>query len=131
MLVKASGVVIKNGNNKFLLQLRTADAPSWKNQWILFGGHAEGKETPIQTAIRELEEELGILFGQERMAYLEKMFLPDDEGNPSEYSLFKMSIKPEEKIKPGEGANYDFFTKEEALKLPVPPFMIAIIEKYF
>jgi len=48
--------VIKDKEYKFLILLHTG----LENNWSFPKGHVEGNETPIQTALRELEEETGI-----------------------------------------------------------------------
>lgn len=131
MLIKTTGAIIKNDHGKFLLQLRSNDAPSCRNQWLLFGGHDEEGETPLESLTRELKEELGITFVPERFEYLGKINSINEDGFQAEENLFKTFIRPDEKIKLNEGANYGFFTKEEALTLPTPDFMRGIMEKYF
>lgn len=48
--------VIKDEEYKFLILLHTG----LENNWSFPKGHVEDSETPIQTALRELEEETGI-----------------------------------------------------------------------
>lgn len=60
--VKASGVILRDHNDRILLQLRDINertvAPG---RWGFFGGHIEGDEDPTTAAIREFEEETGII----------------------------------------------------------------------
>lgn len=51
----ASSYVIDFKNQKILLMYNKK-----LNKWLQPGGHIEGKETPIQTATREVHEETGI-----------------------------------------------------------------------
>ena len=129
--IKTTGIIIQNGNGEFLMQLRSSDAPSYKNQWLLFGGHTEGSETPLDCAKRELLEELEINFEDDRFVYAGKELYPNESGEMIETSLFKLHIKPEERIMLGEGAGFGFFKKEEVTNLPMPEFMKNMAEKYF
>ncbi len=56
-----SAIIIKNSEGKILLQHRDSNAPTDKNTWAMWGGGKEGNETPVETAMRELQEELTIL----------------------------------------------------------------------
>jgi 8-oxo-dGTP diphosphatase len=53
--------VILHRDGKVLLQHRD-DIPEirFPGHWAIFGGHVEPGETPEETAIREMEEELGL-----------------------------------------------------------------------
>ena len=54
-------VCIFNSKNQMLIQQRTPDKKGWPNLWdFSIGGHVDAGETPIQGAMRELKEELGI-----------------------------------------------------------------------
>jgi len=130
-VIKTSGAIIKNGNGDFLLQLRGFDAPTYPDKWIIFGGHCEGGETPVETVVREIFEELGINFKKERFSYAGDFYFNNESGEKNVTFLFRLSIEPEEKIILGEGVDFGFFKKEEIKNLPVPPWMGEIVEKYF
>lgn len=53
-----------------LLQHRERDAHVSPNKWGLFGGHGEEKESPEQTLLRELKEEIGISFQKRDLKFL-------------------------------------------------------------
>lgn len=61
--------VIYSGD-RFLLQKRTKDAPSYPLYWSLPGGHLSKKETKEKALIRELYEELGIKFDINEFNYI-------------------------------------------------------------
>ncbi|WP_162496470.1 NUDIX hydrolase [Bradyrhizobium canariense] len=50
----------REGNTAFLLTIRASSLRAHRGQWALPGGRCDAGETPIQTALRELEEELGL-----------------------------------------------------------------------
>ena len=56
---QGSSIIFINDNNEILLFLRD-DKPSipFPNMWDLPGGHVEENETPEQSIVREMKEEL-------------------------------------------------------------------------
>ncbi|MFX0066560.1 MAG: NUDIX hydrolase [Candidatus Hermodarchaeota archaeon] len=58
MKICAAGILLKKG--KILLGKRSADLKFYPNVWDLIGGHCKGNETPEQTLLRELQEEIGV-----------------------------------------------------------------------
>lgn len=58
---RAGHVWIYNSKKELLLQLRTKDKEMHPNEWdISAAGHIRAGETPIQGALREVQEELGL-----------------------------------------------------------------------
>lgn len=56
---------------EILLQLRAACKDSWPNRWdISSAGHLSAGQKPLEAAVRELEEELGVHMPAERFEYL-------------------------------------------------------------
>ncbi len=55
-------MVILHRDGRVLMQLRGSDPRVYfGGMWGIFGGHMEPGETPEETAIREIEEELGLV----------------------------------------------------------------------
>jgi 8-oxo-dGTP pyrophosphatase MutT (NUDIX family) len=54
-----------SGETAFLLTRRAPKLRTHAGQWALPGGRMDEGETPVQTALRELEEELGVASPQE------------------------------------------------------------------
>jgi 8-oxo-dGTP pyrophosphatase MutT (NUDIX family) len=54
-----------SGETAFLLTRRTSKLRTHAGQWALPGGRLDGDETPVQGALRELEEELGVSMAEE------------------------------------------------------------------
>src|SRR5260221_7501622 len=50
-----------------LLTLRAAGLRAHRSQWALPGGRCDEGETPAKTALRELDEELGLSLGEENV----------------------------------------------------------------
>jgi 8-oxo-dGTP pyrophosphatase MutT (NUDIX family) len=56
-LVEAGG---QSGETALLLTLRAAGLRAHRGQWALPGGRCDAGETPVEAALRELKEELGL-----------------------------------------------------------------------
>ncbi len=52
-------ILILTAENKILLQYRPIFWRSYPDKIVLFGGHIESGETPLEAAIREIQEETG------------------------------------------------------------------------
>ncbi|MCD6476537.1 MAG: NUDIX domain-containing protein [Candidatus Aenigmarchaeota archaeon] len=62
---------IYNSKGEILLQKRAEDKDYWPGMWdISTAGHISAGETPEQTAIRELEEELGIKVDLSKLKFI-------------------------------------------------------------
>ena len=68
---KAVNVWIINSKNEVLLQKRSAEKESYPNFWDLScAGHVDAGEMPKETAVRELQEELGITATPDQLEYI-------------------------------------------------------------
>ena len=57
----AAHVWIYNSNGEILLQLRAKDKDSYPGLWdISVAGHTDSGETPVESAVREMREEIGL-----------------------------------------------------------------------
>ena len=59
MKTGACAILLEEG--RILLGKRSSRRKFYPNVWDLIGGHCETGESPVQTLVRELEEELGII----------------------------------------------------------------------
>ena len=58
---RASHIWLYNRNSEILLQLRSKDKKIFPNRWdVSSAGHIGAGEDPIESAVRELEEEIGV-----------------------------------------------------------------------
>ena len=75
------GVFIINHNNEILLQKRAATKRFNPNKWGLCAGHVDSGETLENTALREVEEEIGIKYNISDLHVLEEMEVNKRESN--------------------------------------------------
>jgi len=75
--MNASGcLVLAMDTGRIMLQQRSGDT-SHPRTWGFFGGKAEKDERPLQTLLRELEEEIGLLPDIQKVYPLNKFTSPD------------------------------------------------------
>ncbi len=75
--MNASGcLVLAIDTGRIMLQQRSGDT-SHPRTWGFFGGKAEKNERPLQTLLRELEEEIGLLPDIQKVYPLNKFTSPD------------------------------------------------------
>ena len=58
MRICAGGLLVRG--RQILLAKRSEDRAFYPGVWDVIGGHCEGDETPAETLLRELEEEIGV-----------------------------------------------------------------------
>jgi len=117
-------------------------------KWLQPGGHIEKFENPVDAAIREIKEETGvdISFLRKRVKIIDsdgaflpvpkfimEQTIPANEKQPQHYHLdiqYCLEI-PEQKLfsNPAESHSIGWFTKDEALKLPIHEDTRVVIQK--
>ena len=76
-MIQASGCLfLAVDTGRILLQQRS-EKSSHPRTWGFFGGKGERKERPIETLLRELNEEIGMLPDVEKVYPLNKFISPD------------------------------------------------------
>jgi 8-oxo-dGTP pyrophosphatase MutT (NUDIX family) len=88
-LIRASGCLfLAIDTGRVLLQQRSGDA-SHPRTWAFFGGKAKPKERPVQTLLRECEEELGVVPSVNKIYPLNQFVSPDKRF---EYNTFIIAV---------------------------------------
>ena len=119
----ALGILFNNG--KILLGKRSKHRRSYPNVWDIIGGHCETGETPEQTLIRELEEEIGVT-----PTVFEKIETLLDPNNGETYHIFVVRdwIGEPTRLQPEEHSQIGWFGIDEAskLELALPEAYVAL-----
>ena len=116
---QTAACIVQNTNNEILLVKRKNNP--FIGMWSLPAGFAEYGENPIDTAIRELKEETGLLA---KYNYVVGVYLADD--HPKTYSMLTV-IKTKDvkgKIKPSDDADEAKYF--DLHKLPKIAFKVQI-----
>ena len=111
----AGGFLYNPKTQEVLLHKRDDKTDINPNKWAFFGGLSEGDETPVQTFIREMYEELSIKFSKNEVIHLcdyENM-----ERNTHRYSFYAVSDKKKEEMELGEGADFAWIPLDNVFKL--------------
>ncbi len=128
MELKGNSLVITNAAGEYLMQFRD-DNPGISRPlaWDFFGGGIENNESVLESAARELHEELGI------------EATPEQFEVAGEYTYEKgtdIVIRFQKNVEWGEfilleGAGCGFFTKQELLQLSLDTRGLDIVTKYY
>lgn len=132
-----SVIAVINNNGELLIQKRAASKKDEPNKWDLSGaGHIDMGETPQETAIRELNEELGIKLDSSELelvdAYLNKYDL--DNGMHISHFVYLFIARKEIDIscvslQENEVSEVMFVSKDRYLELYNNGYMVKGIAK--
>ena len=125
-----SAIIIKNNEGKILLQHRDKNAPTDKNTWAMWGGGKEGDESEIETAIRELQEELSIVVTKDQLKLFKKFIVSIDGVNQKEVSVFLLQDMGQFKYELHEGDDLKFFAPEEIKVLSLDFVASPVLSEY-
>lgn len=97
--------------------------PTYKGYWDIPGGYVEVGESPLQAAVREVEEELGITPPLVRLLAVD--WAPSDaEGDKVLYLFDGGQLTPESLagvvLQPDELKNFAFLTPDEIAERTIP-----------
>ncbi len=120
---KSVAVAIFSQDRKKVLLIKRRDIPVW----VLPGGGIEEKETPEESALRELEEETGF---QANIVRLVGEYLPINRLSRHTY-LFECSITGGHACIGKETKEIAFYSIEHLPKLLPPPYQEWIFDAHF
>ena len=118
MRICARGLLVRG--DETLLARRSDERTFYPGVWDVVGGHCEGDETPVDTLIRELEEEVGVkacVF--EEIAVLEEP-RPVEHGE-AQYHVFIVTAWAggEPRLLNAEHSELRWLSLDHALALPL------------
>jgi 8-oxo-dGTP pyrophosphatase MutT (NUDIX family) len=118
-MLKLSVIIFRNNEGKILLQFRDSNAPSQALAWSFFGGTAEDNESPMDTLIREVDEELGLQVSSANTRLLaERHWISPNSGKEKMVYLYEgISVLDWADFVVREGAGAAFLTKDEILTI--------------
>lgn len=110
--LEGSVVLLVDDDGRVAMQLRD-NKPGLPaaNQWGLFGGLLAGEETPAETALREIQEELSVSLDPKRLTLLQKHYI--SEQNLTTW-VFLYSVNGElDNAVLSEGQQWDFISRSD------------------
>ena len=66
---KVVHIWIRNSSGELLMQKRSDTVDNCPGEWATTGGSVQAGEEPLETAVRELEEEMGIMVAPEELSH--------------------------------------------------------------
>jgi len=110
-----SGGFLYNPKTKsVLLYKRGANTKDNPNQWAFFGGLSEAEETPVNTFIREIKEELNIDITADKIKLLCNYF--NEERKTYRSIFFMESDLEKEQMRLGEGEDFDWIPLDKVFE---------------
>lgn len=101
-------------DDKLLLHLRDNTPGLFNaNMWDFPGGGREGTESPIECAIREIDEELSILLTPESFMWERKYPAQKDPNQSAYFMVATLSANALPQIHLTEGQKWQLFTEED------------------
>lgn len=123
---RGQSIILKNADGEILLQFRDGNPRLNPLNWDFFGGGYDHGEELLPGARRELLEELGVDVA------LDDLQVKGEYTDDLVHEAIILCLRPIEwrEIDLREGAGCGFFTKEEAMQLPLIERVRSNIEKF-
>lgn len=107
----AGGFFYNPNTRAVLLHLRDGNTIVNPNKWGFFGGTSEPGETPIDTFVREIHEELNIQLAKEQIRALRDYH--NEKRNTHRYVFYVESDMEKNAMTLGEGADFDWIPLQD------------------
>lgn len=116
--LEGSVVILVNADGCIAMQLRD-NKPGLPaaNKWGLFGGLIDSGETPIEVALREIQEELSIDLNPHRLSLYRKHYIP--EQNLTTWVFHYLVDGELENVILHEGQMWDFLCEDDPRALEI------------
>jgi UDP-N-acetylmuramoylalanine--D-glutamate ligase len=128
----ASGFFYNEKEKKVLLHKRDNNTKINPNMWAFFGGGSEDGEEPVDTFVREIEEEIGVTLGLSEAIPL--CDYRNDVLGIHRHVFFVRKEIPKEEMNLQEGADFDWVPLDTVFNLDLTDLTIKdlkfFIEKY-
>ena len=123
---KGSSIIFINHSNEILLLLRD-NIPTipYPNMWDLPGGHVEENESPEESIIREMKEELNLMLDDF------DLFSVDEFKDRTEYTFCKKVYFDIDRLKLNEGQMISWFTETKARNTALAYGFNRIVGRFF
>lgn len=129
--VAVAGIVIQDTLGRCALQLRdNFEHVGGAGQWCVFGGHVEMGEDFTQAAIRELNEETGLVATRAELEPFLRFVPKQGHGHQAYHYIYRLtrSVEPRE-ISVGEGAGFAFITQSQIAHFQMLPSTHVILNR--
>ena len=123
-----AGFLYDRKHNAVLLHLRDGNTKINPNKWSLFAGACEAGETPLQTFVREIEEEIGLAIDPKEVKFLDEYF--NDTTNVFRHVYYIEKYVPLSELTLGEGAGMDWVPLEKAFDLDLSEKSIKDLRRF-
>lgn len=121
--------VILHVEGGVLLQRRTADATTYASKWNMFGGGIERGEDPLEAAVREIEEELGLLLKADDLELIGTMRM--SVAAPLLHYYSAPLTVPLQQLRLGEGSGFALLQLEDLILLDLTPEASLALERFY
>ena len=134
MAFSSVGAIICDSKGKLLLQKRDVKKSIYfPGLWGVFGGACEKNESPSETIVREIYEELQISIAPPKLFITMEISSADLGSEQRKRHFYEIKLCDEKKhnIALQEGAGYAFFNPKELPKVTeVVPFDLAAVTMF-
>lgn len=110
----AGGFFFNPRTQQVLLHKRDGNTEINPHKWTFFGGSSEGEETPTQTFVREIEEELGVKLSENQLVPLDAYI--NEREHMWRHVFYIVSDMPKSQMTLGEGADFDWVSLEKVFE---------------
>jgi 8-oxo-dGTP pyrophosphatase MutT (NUDIX family) len=116
----SGGFFYDERSRKVLLHKRDGKTFINPNKWAFFGGTSKGMETPIQTFMREIKEELSVDLNDFEVVNLCSYFNIDHSTQRNVFFVKSKLKKTDMKLQ--EGADFDWIPLNQVFKFDLTPY---------